>query len=167
MSQSLVPPMPARGERGAPQFNPAKPHGLRRFFDDLRFQFARLEVVDEAEMKGHALRFVDCDTAELWEILPEFADSTAPYRTFVDAVCQLYPGSNAEQCWLIADMEKLVADTSKTGISSLADLGKYHRDFISITTFLIAKNHLAAPEQSCTFARAFPLELWSQVSYRL
>ena len=118
-------------------------------------------------MKGHALRFVDCDTAELWEILPEFADSTAPYRKFVDAVCQLYPGSDAEQRWLIADMEKLVADTSKTGILSLADLGKYHRDFVSITTFLITKNRLAAPKQSCAFARAFPSELWSQVSYQL
>ena len=107
------------------------------------------------------------NTAELCEILPEFADSTAPDQKFVDAVCQLYPGSDAEQCWLIADMEKLVADASRTGISSLADLGKYHRDFVSITTFLITKNHLTAPEQSCTFAHAFPSELWSQVSYRL
>ena len=121
MSQSLVPPMPAHGERGAPQFDPAKPHRLRHFFNDLRFQFTRSEVVDEAEMKGHALRFVNCDTAELWEILPEFTDSTAPYRKFIDAVCQLYPGSDVEQRWLIADMEKLVADTSRTGISSLAD----------------------------------------------
>ena len=79
MSQSLVPLMPARGERGAPQLDPAKPRKLRRFFNNLRFQFAQSEVVDEAEMKGHALRFVDCDTAELWEVLPEFADSTAPY----------------------------------------------------------------------------------------
>ena len=118
-------------------------------------------------MKGHALRFVDCDTAEQWEILPEFTDAIMPYCKFVDAVCQLYSGSDAEQRWLIADMEKLVADTSRTGISSLADLGKYHRDFISITTFLIAKNRLATPKQSHTFARAFPSELWSQVSYRL
>ena len=126
-----------------------------------------MEVVDEAEMKGHALLFVNCDTAKLWEILPEFANSTAPYQKFVDTVFQLYSGSDVEQCWLIADMEKLVADTSRTGISSLADLGKYHRDFVSITMFLIAKNRLATPEQSHTFARAFPLELWSQVSYRL
>ena len=117
------------------------------------------------EMKGHALQFVDCDTTKLWEILPEFTDVTAPYRKFVNAVCQLYPGSNAEQCWLIADMEKLVADTSRIGISLLADLRKYHRDFVSITTFLIAKNHLAAPEQSHTFAHAFLPELWSQISY--
>ena len=167
MSQSLVPPMPTHGECGAPQFDPTKLRGLCRFFDNLRFQFMRSEVVDEVEMKGHALRFVDCDTAELWEILPEFADSTAPYQKFVNAVCQLYPGSDAEQHWLIADMEKLVADTSRTRISSLADLGKYHRDFVSITMFLITKNCLATPKQSRTFTRAFPLELWSQVSYRL
>ena len=105
----------------------------------------------------HALQFVDCNTTELWEILPEFTD----------AVCQLYPGSDVEQRWLIADMEKLVADTSRTGILSIANLGKYHRDFVSITTFLIAKNCLATPKQSHTFACAFPLELWSQVSCRL
>ena len=167
MSQSLVSPMPTRGERGAPQFNPTKPHGLCCFFNNLQFQFMRSGVVDEAEMKGHALRFVNCNTAELWEIVPEFANSTTPYQKFVDAVCQLYTGSDVEQRWLIVDMEKLVADTLRTGISSLADLGKYHRDFIAITTFLIAKNCLATPEQSCTFARAFPSELWSQVSYRL
>ena len=167
MSQSIAPLMPARGERGAPQFDPVKPHGLRCFFADLDFQFTRSQVVDEEERKGHALRFVNCDTAELWEILPEFADITVPYRKFVDAVFQLYPGSDAEERWLRADMETLVEDTLRSGISSLADLGKYYRDFVAITTFLIAKNRLAATEQSRTFARTFPSELWRQVSRRL
>ena len=165
MFQSLVPPMPARGECGAPQFDPAKPCGLRPFFNNLIFQFAQAQVVDEVEMKGHALHFVDYDTTELWEILPEFANTTTPYRRFVDTVCQLYPGSDAEQCWLIADMDRLVEETLRTGISSLTDLGKYHRDFITITTFLIMKNHLTTPKHSHTFTCAFPLELWSQVGY--
>ena len=47
-------------------------------------------------MKKHALRFVDCDTVELWEILPEFANTSVPYQDFVDAVYKLYPGSDAE-----------------------------------------------------------------------
>ena len=106
MSQSLVPPMPTCGECGAPQFDPAKPHGLCHFFDDLNFQFTQLEVVDEVEMKGHALRFINYDTMKLWEILPEFANTTTLYQKFVDAVCQLYPGSDVEQHWLIADMDK-------------------------------------------------------------
>ena len=64
-------------------------------------------------------------------------------------------------------MDKLVGETLRTGISSLAELGKYYRDFIAITTFLIVKNRLATPEQSHTFTHGFLLELWSQVSYQL
>ena len=77
-------------------------------------------------MKEHALQFVDCDTAELWEILPEFADVTMSYQKSIDTVYKLYLGSNMEQHCLIADMGKLVGETSRVGISSLTDLGKYH-----------------------------------------
>ena len=99
-------------------------------------------------MKQHTLWFVDCDTAELWEILPEFANMTASYQQFVDTVYKSYPGSDAERHWSIGDMEKLIGEASRVGISSLADLGKYHREFIAMTTFLIAKNCISATEQS-------------------
>ena len=116
-------------------------------------------------MKGHALQFMDCDTVELWENLSEFANTTAPYQMFVNAVHQLYPGSEVEQCWLIADMDKSVGETLRTGILSLTDLGKYYRDFIAITKFLIMKSHLTTLEQSHAFACGFLPELWRQVSY--
>ena len=48
-------------------------------------------------MKKHALRFTDCDTAELWEILPEFANTANMYQDFVDAVYKLYLGSDSER----------------------------------------------------------------------
>ena len=99
-------------------------------------------------MKQHALRFIDCDTTELWEILPKFADTTVSYQQFVDAMYKLYLGSDAERCWSIGDMEKLVGEASRVRILSLADLGKYHREFITMTTFLIAKNRISATEQS-------------------
>ena len=88
--------MPARGDRGAPAFNPSKPRELRRFFEELKFHFGRSNVVDKATMKKHTLRFANCDTAELWEILPEFADTVKTYQDFVDAVYKLYPGSDSE-----------------------------------------------------------------------
>ena len=99
-------------------------------------------------MKQHALRFVDCDTTELWEILPEFTDTTASYQKFVDTMYKLYPGSDAKRCWSIGDMEKLVGEASRVGILSLADLGKYHREFITMTTFLITKYCISAAEQN-------------------
>ena len=159
--------MPARGDHGAPQFNPTKPRELRRFFEELKFHFGRSHIVDETAMKKHAVQFVDCDTAELWEILPEFADATKSYQEFVDAVYKLYPGSDSEQRWSIADMDKLVGEMSRVGILLLADLGRYHREFIAITTFLITKNWISTAEQSRAFVHGFPPELWSKVSHRL
>ena len=99
-------------------------------------------------MKKHALRFADCDTAELWEILPEFADTAKMYQDFMDAVYKLYLGSDLERWWAIADMDKLVGETLQVGILSLVDLGKYHREFMVITTFLIVKNRISPAEQS-------------------
>ena len=86
MSQPVVPPMPTCGDCGWPQFNPNKLHELCCFYEDLKFQFVRSHVVDKEEMKQHAPQFFDCDTVELWEILPEFADAAAPYQKFVNAV---------------------------------------------------------------------------------
>ena len=155
------------GDRGSPKFDPERPHELRRFFEDLKFHFSRSQVVAKEEMKQHALRFVDCDTAELWEILPEFADATMSYQKFVDAVYKLYPGLDTERHWLIGDMEKLVGEASRVGISSLTDLGKYHREFIAMTTFLIAKNHISTTEQSRAFTHGFPQKLWVKVAHQL
>ena len=117
-------------------------------------------------MKKHVVRFVDCNTVELWEILPKFADATKSYQDFINTVYKLYPRSNSEQRWLIADMDQLVGELSQVGVLSLADLGRYHMEFIAITTFLIVKNWIST-EQSCAFVRGFPPELWSKVSHRL
>ena len=167
MSQPVVPHMPACGDCGSPQFDPEKPHELRHFFEDLKFHFVRSQVVDEEEMKQHALRFIDCDTAELWEILPKFTDVATSYQKFVDVMYKLYLGSDAKRRWSIGDMEKLVGEASRVGISSLTDLGKYHREFIAMTTFLIAKNRISTAEQSQAFAHGFPQKLWMKVAHQL
>ena len=167
MSQPVVPHMPMCGDHGLPQFHPEKPRKLHHFFKDLKFQFVQSHVVDEEEMKQHALQFIDCNTTELWEILPEFADATVSYQQFVDAVYKLYLGSDAKRHWSIGDMEKLVGEASRVGISSLANLGKYHREFITMTTVLIAKNHISATEQSRAFAHGFPQKLWAKVTHCL
>ena len=39
MSQPVVPPMPARGDCGAPTFDPSKPQELHCFFKELKFHF--------------------------------------------------------------------------------------------------------------------------------
>ena len=159
--------MPARGDRSAPQFNTKQPRELRRYFADLEYCFGRAQIVDDAEKKKHACRFVDVDTSELWESLAEFADITKTYAEFCQAIYALYPGSEEERKWSVADMDKLVGERSRLGVLSLGDLGEYHRQFLAITTFLIGKMRLSAAEQSRAFARGFQVELWARISQRL
>ena len=159
--------MPSRGDRSAPQFDTKHLRELRRYFSDLEYCFGRAQITDEAEKKKHACRFVDVDTSELWESLAEFADITKTYDEFCKAIHALYPGSEEERKWSVADMDKLVGERSRLGILSLGDLGEYHRQFLAITTFLIGKTRLSTTEQSRAFARGFQAELWARISQRL
>jgi hypothetical protein len=75
--------MPARGDRSAPQFDPQQPRELRRYFSDLDFAFGRATITSSTEKKKHACRYVDVDTADLWESITQFADQNASYEDFV------------------------------------------------------------------------------------
>ena len=90
-------------------------------------------------MKQHARRHVDVDTTELWETLTEYADVTKTYEEFKTAVYALYPGSDEERKWSVADMDKLVGERMRIGIISLGDLGEYYQQFLAITKFLISR----------------------------
>jgi hypothetical protein len=159
--------MPARGDRSAPRFDPHQPRELRRYFDDLAFAFNRANITDNAEKKTHACRYANVDTADLWESIAEYSDAQKTYEDFVKAVHSLYPGSEEERKWSVADMDKLVGERSRLGVLSLGDLGEYYRQFYTITTFLIGKRRLSAAEQSRAFVRGFPPDLWSRISQRL
>jgi hypothetical protein len=148
-------------------FDPKQPRGLRRYFDDLDFTFDRTGVTDVRETKQHTCRYVDVDTSELWETLEAYTDATKMYDQFKDAVYTLYPRSDEERKWSVADMDQLVGERSCLGILSLSDLGEYHRQFLAITTFLISTGRLSEAEQSRTFVRGFPPNLWRTISQRL
>ena len=118
-------------------------------------------------MKCHATRYVDIDTSELWETLPEFIDPTKTFEEFKTVLQDLYPGSKEEHKWTVADMDQLIGERLHLGILSLADLGNYYRQFLAITTFLKGRNHILNDEQSCAFARGFSADLWRTISQRL
>lgn len=159
--------MPSRGDRAAPQFDPKQPRGLRRYFVDLEVQFGKAAVTDIPTQKRYACSYVDVDTSELWESIPEYADVTQSFDDFKTAIGVLYPGSQDERKWSVADMDKLVGERSRLGVITIADLGDYYRQFLAITSFLRRKNRLSEAEQGRAFARGFQPELWSRISQRL
>jgi len=140
--------MPARGDQSAPQFNPQQPQELRCYFADLNFVFSRAGIIDVAEKKKHACRYVDVDTADLWESIGEYSNVQKTYEEFIKAVQSLYPGAEEERKWSVTDMDKLVGERLRLGVLSLGDLGNYYRQFYTITTFLRGKQHLSAAKQS-------------------
>jgi hypothetical protein len=158
--------MPPRGHGSAPKFAPDVPKELQRYFKELELHFGPVQVVDDTEKKKHACRYVDIDTANLWEAIPEF-DGTKTFDEFKTTIFKLYPGSESERKWTIADMDKLVGEQLQVGILNVSDLGNYYRVFYTITQFLLTKNHISEAEQSRAFTRGFQPDLWCQISRRL
>jgi hypothetical protein len=101
--------------------------------------FGPAQVADNTEKKKHACRYVDIDIADLWEAIPEF-NVTKTFDKFKSAIFKLYPGSESERKWTIADMDKLVGEQLWMGILDVSDLGNYYQVFYTITQFLLTKN---------------------------
>jgi hypothetical protein len=159
--------MPARCDPSAPHFNPHRPRELRRYIADLVYYLARSDIDDDQEKKRYACYYVDIDTEELWTSLLEYSDRAKSFSDFVHAIYRLYPGSEGQRQWLLADMERLVEERCRIGIRTLGDLGDYYRRFIAITTFLRGTNRLSDIEQSRAFMRGLPSDLRHRVLQRL
>jgi hypothetical protein len=114
-----------RGHSSTPKFTPDVPRELVRYFKELELLFGPAQVVDDTERKKHACRYVDIDTADLWEAIPEF-DITKTFDEFKTAIFKLYPGSESKRKWTIADMDKLVGEQLQVGILNVSDLGNYY-----------------------------------------
>jgi hypothetical protein len=102
--------MLARGDRTALKFDLTHPRELRCYFSNLDFIFRRAGITNNTEKKQHAVRYVDVDTSKLWEALPKYSDNTKTYSNFAKAIHALYPGSEEERKWSVADMDKLVGE---------------------------------------------------------
>ena len=146
--------IPARGHSTAPKFDPTQPRELRRYFAELDMLFTACSITDDELKKRHTCRYVDIDTSELWESLPEYAAGTS-LDNFRKAVHKLYPGSEDERKWSISDMDKLVGKQLRVGIFDANDLGVYYRSFYNITQFLLTKNRISEAEQSRAFVCGF------------
>jgi hypothetical protein len=131
--------MPPQGHGSAPKFTPDIPRELQRYFKELELLFGPAQVVDDTEKKKHACQYVDIDTADLWEAIPEF-NVTKTFDKFKSAIFKLYPGSESERKWTIADMDKLVGEQLWMSILDVSDLRNYYQVFHTITKFLLTKN---------------------------
>jgi len=158
--------MPSRGHASAPKFDSARPRELSRYFAELALLFQKHNVLAADQRKSFACHYVDIESAELWELLPEFA-AAFTYPEFVAAVTRLYPGASDDRKWTMSDMDKLTGEYIRVGIHSAADLAEYYRAFFTITQYLRSRGRLSEAEQSRAFIRGFQSQLWSRIARRL
>jgi hypothetical protein len=159
--------MPARGERGAPTFDRTKPRELVRFFEELEYLFERAILQDETEMKKHVLRYVEFDVEQIWKTFTEFTDVTKTYQDFKAAILVHYPDASGDYVYSLRDMDQLIGECQRVGISNTIELSDYHLKFLSITSWLIEKQQLGALEQQRGYLRAFQPRLLGAINNRL
>ncbi|CCM07238.1 uncharacterized protein FIBRA_09583 [Fibroporia radiculosa] len=150
------PLMPSNGHATAPTFNPEQPRTLKRFFRNLEELFDKCEVTTESAKKAKVVYYPPIDTADLWETLPAYVNPLATYNDFKKQIRDLYPGCEDDQKFSIADLDQLIGEHARNGVKSAVNLGNFYRDFIVITTHLIAKQRLLTIQQSEAYIKVFP-----------
>ncbi|KAJ7029607.1 hypothetical protein C8F04DRAFT_879081, partial [Mycena alexandri] len=161
------PLMPARHDHIAPIFDSQNPRHLRKYFSDLAFLFSRSSITDSCEKKLHTTRFLGLDDQDLWESVPEFADTSASFEQFTAAIFRLYPEADPNRRHNIPELKRLAAEFSITQLPSRTQLAEFYRRFYSIAAFLRAKQHLTEHEQSRIFCGAIPTSLRDPTHIRL
>jgi hypothetical protein len=158
--------LPACGHSTTPSFDPTHPRELRCYFNELELLFVASNSIAPGLMKKHACHYLDIDTSELWQSIPEYAPSSS-FNHFRIAVHKLYPGLEDDRKFSILDMDKLIGEQLHIGIHDSNNLGVYYRAFYNITKFLLAKNHISEAEQSRAFVHGFQHVLWTHIAHRL
>jgi Protein of unknown function (DUF4100)/Aspartyl protease len=159
--------MPMRSDHGAPRFDTSRPRELSRYFEDLELLLSKAAITVEADKKGYVAHYADFDTEQLWKSLPEFADNLKTYVDYKKAILEHYPDAAGDYLYSIRDMDLLIGERQRLGISSVKDLSDFHLPFLSITTWLINKSQLSTIEQDRAYTRAFQPQLLSTIVTQL
>ncbi len=161
----MTTPMPVFGECATPVFNPSKPNEIVRYFNQLEDLFNRCVVATDAAKKKYVVAYVDVDTADTWEFLPEYRDVTKTYLDLKNCLFEFY-GQKSNK-YIITDLDRLVGERQRIGVRTLQELTDFHLKFNAISTYLIDADLLSKREQSQSYFRIFDPALQASVQMRL
>jgi hypothetical protein len=156
-----------RNERAAPRFDSSNPRELPRFFEDLESLMTRASITTEEDMKKQVLKYTDINTEQMWKTFPEYTLAIHTYAEFKKAILEQYPDATGDFIYSMRDMDLLIGERQRIGITTMQDLSDYHIQFMAITRWLIGKEHLAELEQRRAYIRAFQPQFLGLVMNRL
>ena len=153
--------MPLRGEPTAPTFERTSPSELLRFFYDLECLFPSAAITSDAEKKDETLYYVDFETEQDWKLITEYADATASYSDFKDAILNFY------SVYSIRSLNLIISEAQRATIATTSHLAEYHRQFLTISSRLIRKEHIDSFDQRRSYTKAFHPPLFLAINQRL
>ena len=159
--------LPMRREESAPSFTTDQPDELERYFDDLHFLFLHHNVADQQDRKEAACMYTSIRTEQLWKTTEAWLDQTQSYEDFKTEVLKLYPGALGSRSHTLQELEWTVRHYAHNGIQSTAELGKYYRQYLLISCYLIAQGSISDIEQSRGFFRGLQPALEVRIHERL
>lgn len=155
--------MPAKGHSTAPTWD-GDVETLEDFFEDVKDLADHHKVSDSDTIIHNATRYASKKESGTWKILPEYTNKD--YDAFVKKVVSLYPGASAEQLHTLGDLDAYVSKRSETPIASTTELSLYYREYMRITTYLLAKKRISEGERDRYFIKGFERDLHRLVKTR-
>ncbi|KAG5223206.1 Transposon Tf2-12 polyprotein [Salix suchowensis] len=144
--------MPTRGHHSAPKFT-GEGQFLSRFFDEIEALATAANLNDRDKILW-TLRYAENAEYEIWSTgLPEA--SGVNWIAFKTAVTRLYPGSDDDRRYTVSNFESFCELHSQKVMRTKEDLGKYHREFLTISTFLKGKGHISEREVNKLYFSGF------------
>ena len=127
--------MPSSRHHTAPKSFEDQPWELRRFFEELANLFGPANITTEADKKAQTMHYVEANTMDMWKSLPEYSNPNFTYEDWKKEVVSLYPGTNEEKRWTLADVDKLIGECARMGIYMIGDFRAYYCAFYTISMF--------------------------------
>ncbi|KAL5532964.1 hypothetical protein ACEPAF_4738 [Sanghuangporus sanghuang] len=139
--------MPYPGDCCTLKFNASgDPMEIPIFFNRVRL-FGRSAGLTDAQMIAWARCYADAKDDQLWCKRPETRGND--FMAFKDAILKYYP--NATTQYTLGDLHNLINISRNQIMLNTAALGKYHRNFITVSSYLIDTGMLSEFEQKRMF----------------
>jgi hypothetical protein len=157
--------MPIRGQNLAPKFE-GTALSLNHFFSDFEY-LADISQLTKAQKKCDIVRYLSTKDANFWTQRPQWADASATWNDFKNAIQKAYPGSEPTERNCISDMDALISATQRISIRDLAKFSDFYCKFCTIVKYLSSQNHISDREISTNFIRALLANLQHKIMFRI
>jgi hypothetical protein len=92
------------------------------------------------QKKCGIVRYLSTEDANFWTQQPQWADASATWNDFKNAIRKAYPGSEPTEQNHISNMDALVGATQCISIRDLAEFSDFYHKFCTIVKYLSSQN---------------------------